>query len=171
MFYATGFDLGSVLAEVEAKQPLQYTLMGLFSESDLRTYFSYSDIDEFGHAPNPVANPSYLVARRGVEISSIGVPQKEGGVLFSVDQRSNPDTLVLRPGGRHGNEVILCGMIGTVSSTPISKQLYKDVVAEFRKSFRKQRQFLVGHEASEVWTTGVRLTVGALSPPQFDLQH
>src|SRR5262249_28723861 len=104
-------------------------------------------------------------------ISSIEVPQKESGVLFAVDQRSNPDTIVLQPGGRHGNEVILCGMIGTVSSSPISKQLYKDVMTAFRRMFRKQREFLVGHEASEVWNAGVRLTVGAMSPPQFDLRR
>src|SRR5579872_6190383 len=110
MFYATAFDLGSVLTELEAKQSLQYTLIGLFSDNDLRTCFSYSDIDGFGHAAHPtaVANPSYLLALRGTAVISVEVPQRSGGVLFAVDQRSNPDTIVLRPGGRHGNEVILC---------------------------------------------------------------
>jgi hypothetical protein len=112
-----------------------------------------------------------LVARRETEITSIEVPQKERGILFSVDQRSNPDTIVLRPGGRHGNEVVLCGMVGSVSSTAISLQLYKDVVASLRKTFRKQHEFLIGPEASEIWSAGVRLTVGAMSPRQFDLRH
>jgi hypothetical protein len=173
MFYATAFDLGCVLDEIEARQPLQYTLTGLFPDSDLRIHFSYSEIEGFGHAPHPtaVANPSYLVARRETSITSVEVPQKERGVLFAVDQRSNPDTIVLRPGGRHGNEVILCGMVGSVSSTPISKQLYKDIAASLRKRFRRQHEFLVGHEASAIWNAGVRLTIGAMAPPNFDLRH
>jgi hypothetical protein len=100
----------------------------------------------------------------------VKVPQNAGGVLFAIDQRSNPDTIVFCPGGRHGNSVILCGMIGTVSPTPISRRLYKELVMAFSGAFQRQREFLIGQEAAQLWKAGVRLTVGALSPRRFDLR-
>lgn len=172
MFFATALDLGSVLSLLEAEKPLQYTLTGLFEANKPQTYLSYTDIPDFGRAPHPtaVANPCYLISLQGKEIRVRDVPQKAGGVFFAIDQLWNDDTIAFRPGGKHGNSVILYGMIGTVSKTAASKDLYNFVGRPFRESFLRKQEFFVGQEALDFWKAGGRLTIGASSPPEFDLK-
>ena len=108
VFYATAGDLGSVLSTIEAEKPLQYTLMGLFEANKPQIYESYTNIPDFGRAPHPTAaaNRSYLLSLRGTEVRVREVPQKAGGVLFGIDQSCNENAIVLRPAGRHGNNII-----------------------------------------------------------------
>jgi hypothetical protein len=149
VLYATAGDLGSVLSRIEAAKPLQYTLMGLFETNKPQTYESYTNIPDFGRAPHPTAaaNRSYLLSLRGTEVRVREVPQKAGGVLFGIDQSCNENTVVLRPAGRHGNNIILCGMVGTVLQDATSKSLYEMVGKQFRGNFKKEREFFVGQEA------------------------
>ncbi len=172
MFYATALDLGSVLSPLEAEKPLQYTLSGLFVTNKPQNYLTYSSIPDFGRAPHPtaVANPCYLISLQGTEIRVRDVPQKAGGVFFAIDQLWNEDTIAFRPGGRHGNNVILYGMIGTVSQSALSKALYNFIAKPLRKNFLKKQEFFVGREAFDIWNAGARLTIGASSPPDFDLK-
>jgi hypothetical protein len=173
MFYATALDLSSVLSVLEAAKPIQYTTTGLFETKVPQTYSSFTGIPDFGRAihPTAVANPSYLLSMQGTQIRTREIPQKAGGVLFAVDQAENPDSVVFRPGGRYGNAVILYGTIGTVSQSSESKDLYNFCMKAFRKGFLRQQEFLVGPEAREVWNAGVRLTIGASSPVEFDLKR
>jgi hypothetical protein len=173
MFYATALDLSSVLSVLEVEKPLQYSLTGLFEENIPKTYLSYTDIPDFGRAPHSTAaaNPTYLLMLQGSEVRVREVPQKAGGVLFAIDQMRNEDSIVFCPAGRHENNVILYGTIGTISQSAASKALYNFVVKPIRKSFVKKREFFVGREALDVWKTGARLTIGASSPPEFDLKR
>jgi hypothetical protein len=173
IFYATAGDLSSVLSPLEAEKPLQYTLSGLFETNKPQTYESYSNILDFGRASHPTAaaNRSFLLSYQGTNLRVREVTQKAGGVLFAVDQANNEDTIVLRPAGRHGNNIILCGMMGTVSQSLTSKILYDYVGKQFRKNFKKEREFFVGREAFDLWNAGVRLTIGASSPVEFDLKR
>ena len=173
MFYATAGDLGSVLSPLEAEKPLQYTLTGLFETNKPQTYESYANIPDLGRASHPTAaaNQSFLLSYQGTNVRVREVPQKAGGVLVGVDQANNEDTIVLCPAGRHGNHVILCGMMGTVSPSVTSKFLYGFVGKQLRKNFRKEREFFVGREAFDLWNAGVRLTIGASSPAEFDLKR
>jgi hypothetical protein len=173
MFYATAGDLGWVLSPLEAEKSLQYALTGLFETNEPQTYESYLNIPDFGRASHPTAaaNRSFLLFHLGTNLRVREVPQKAGGVLFAVDQTNNEDTIVLRPAGRYGNDIILCGMMGTVSQSVTSKILYGSVGSQFRKNFRKEREFFVGREAFDLWNDGVRLTIGASSPAEFDLKR
>jgi hypothetical protein len=173
MFYATALDLSSVLTALESAKPLQYTATGLFKVGSPQTYLSHAKIPDFGCAihPTAVANPTYLTAIQGTHIHSQAVPQKSGGTLFAIDQMENSDTITFRPGGRFGNASILCGMIGTVSESPVSRDLYKFIAQAFRKRFAKRQEFLVGPEALRAWNSGTRLTIGALSSDEFELKR
>ncbi|HWY61940.1 MAG TPA: hypothetical protein VNW15_08590 [Rhizomicrobium sp.] len=172
MFYATAADLSAVLSPIETERPLQYTLMGLFETTRSQTHLSYAGIPDFGRASNPTAaaNPSYLLSLQGAQLRSRKVLQKAGGILFGVDQSCNADTIVLRPAGKYGNTVILCGMMGTASQAVTSKILYDFVGKQIRKHFKKSQEFFVGREAFDAWNAGARLTIGAPSPPEFDLK-
>jgi hypothetical protein len=172
LFYATALDLGSALSLLEAERPLQYTLTGMFKTNCPRTYLSYSEIPDLGRAihSSAVANPFYLLSSRGTPVHVREVLQTSGEVLFAIDQMENMDTIVLSPGGQYGNDVILYGMIGTVSHSAKSKELFVFVSKALRESFDKVREYFVGPEARDAWKAGVRLTIGASSPSNFDLR-
>jgi len=172
IFYATEGDLISVLASLEAEKPLRYTLTGLLQGKNPKTFLSYSDIPNLGHASHPtaVANPAFLLSLDGTEIVSREVPQLSGGSLFAFDKLHNSETIVLRPGGTFQDDIILYGSVGTVSQSIVSRQLYSFVGKRFRKIFKKLREFYVGREALEALNLGARLTIGASSPPEFDLK-
>jgi len=173
MFFATRADISPVLSALETAESLQYTRAGLFDTNRPQTYLSYVDIPDLGRAthPNAVGSPKYLLSSQVAQIQVRDVPQKSGGVLFAIDQVDNQDSVVLSPGGWYGNDVVLYGMIGTVSHSAESKRLYALVAKYFRKNFTKQQEFLVGAEAREAWNSGARLTIGASSPSEFDLQR
>src|SRR5665213_679603 len=173
MFFATTADIISVLSALDIADSLQYTRAGLFNADRPQSYLSYVDIPDFGRTthPNAVGNPMYLLSSQVVQVKVRDVPQKSGGVLSAIDQLENPDSIVLRPGGWYGNDIILCGMTGTVSHSAESKKLYDLAGKVLRKHFTRQQEFLVGPEAREAWSAGVRLTIGASSPPGFDLKR
>jgi hypothetical protein len=173
MFFATTADVISVLSALEIAESPQYTRAGLFNTNRPQNYLSYVDIPDFGRTthPNAVGNPTYLLSGQIVQIKVRDVPQKSGGVLFAIDQLENPDSIVLCPGGWYGNDVILYGMMGTVSQSAESKRLYMLAAKIFHKHFTKQQEFLVGPEARQMWNAGVRLTIGASSPSEFDLKR
>jgi hypothetical protein len=177
LFYATAQDLSRVLSSLEAHKDLQYTPAGLFDSKEiqeLQTYLSYRDIPDLGRAfhRSAVANRRYLVSLKGTALRIRDVPQNSGGVLFAVDLGLNEDSIVLSPGGRYGNDVMLYGMVGTLSPPSLtSKELYTFVAYGFRQNFKKVREYFVGPEALDLMANGVRLTLDATTPPEFDLKR
>jgi hypothetical protein len=172
LFYATASDLGSLLSSLETQTKLQYTLMGLFNTDELQTYLSYTDIPDFGRPNHPtaIAGQAYLVALAGTVVQSEEVPQKAGGVRFHVSQKLNDDTVAFLPGGRYGNDVLLYGQIGTISDSFTSKGLYDRLAKLFRERLAQVQEYLVGPEALDLCKGGVRLTLSASTPSQFDLK-
>ena len=176
LFYATAQDLSRVLSSLEAHKDLQYTPAGLFDSKELQelqTYFSYRDIPDLGRAfhRSAVSNRRYLVSLKEAALRIRDVPQNSGGVLFAVDLGLNEDSIAFSPGGRYRNDVMLYGMIGTVSPPGVaSKNLYTFVAKGFRENFKKVREYFVGPEALDLMANGVRLAMDATSPPEFDLK-
>lgn len=173
LFYATARDLSGVLSPLEAQKDLQYTLAGLFDSKELQTYSSYREIPDLGRAlhRSAVANRRYLVSLKGTELHIRDVPQNSGGVLFAIDLRLSEDGIAFSPGGRHRDDVMLYGMIGTLSPpSAASKNLYTFVAKGFRQNFKKVREYFVGPEALDLMAGGVRLTLDATTPPEFDLK-
>jgi hypothetical protein len=177
LFYATAKDLSGVLSSLEAHKDLQYTPAGLFDSKELQelqTYLSYRDIPDLGRAfhRSAVANRQYLVSLKGTVLRIQDVPQYSGGILFAVDLMLNGDSIVFSPGGRYSNDVMLYGMIGTLSPPPsvASKNLYTFVARAFRKDFKKVREYFIGPEALDLMASGVRLAMDATSPAEFDLR-
>jgi len=172
MFFATAKDLAPVLSLLEAREKLQYTSMRQVESNRPRTYLSYADIPDFGQANDPagVMNPAYLVARQGTVVRVKSIPQKAGGMNFAIDQRLNEDTVILRPGGMCGHDVLLPGAIATVSESAASLNLYDFMVEPYLARFTKVQEFFLGPQALGFWQSGIRLTTSATSPAEFDLR-
>jgi hypothetical protein len=174
LFYATAQDLNGVLSALEAQKDLQYTLAGLFKSKELQTYLSYRDIPDLGRAfhRSAVANRRYLVALKGTVLCIRDAPQDSGGVRFAVDLMLNENSIAFSPGGRYGNDVMLYGMVGTLSPAPsaASQSLYAFAAKGFRNDFKRVREYFVGPEAFDLMVAGVRLAADATSPPEFDLR-
>ena len=173
IFYAAANDMSDLLAALEAAQDVQYTRTGLFAEREPVTVRSFRDLPGFGIAtrPNATANPGYLLSLRGESLESTEIPQKTGGVLFSVGQSANPNTIHLRPGGRYGQDILLNGTVGTVATSQQALILYSIVSKLIRKKFTPVNEYLVGPEALEAWNAGARLTIAVQSPPEFNLRR
>jgi hypothetical protein len=171
LFYATKQDLWPLLSSLETKQNLQYTLTGMFDVNRLQTYYSYADIPDFGRAshPNAIGNTTRLISLRGTTLRTEEVPQEAGGICFAISQRLNDDTIIFSPGGWYGDDLILYGRIGTISNSVTSKNLYNFFVKSFRERFKRVQEFYVGPETFDRAKSGVRLTIGASSPAEFDL--
>lgn len=95
---------------------------------------------------------------------------RTGGINFSIGQNLNKDTVTLRPGGMYGQDVLLYGSIGTVSESDASLSLYDFMVTPYLARFAPVNEFFIGPEAFELWKSGVRLTISATSPADFDLK-
>jgi hypothetical protein len=172
MFFATAKDLAPGLSLLEAREKLQYTSMHQVDSDRPQTYLSYADIPHFGQANDPAAvmNPAYLVALQGTVVQVKSIPQKAGGVNFAIDQTLNEDSVILRPGGVCGHDVLLPGAIATVSESAASLELYDFMLKPYLARFTKVQEFFLGPEALELWHSGTRLTTAATSPAEFDLK-
>ena len=171
MFYATKTDMTDVLASLEAIQPFQYTLTGLFREREPLTLRSCRDIPDLGIASHPtaIASPAYLMSLQGETVDVREVPQKAGGMRFAIDQRANANTTVIRPGGRYGDRVILHGTFDTISLSQHALTLYGIVSKLLRQKFQPVEECLVGPDAFRAWKEGARLTIAVQSHTKFDL--
>jgi|HubBroStandDraft_1064217.scaffolds.fasta_scaffold52372_4 hypothetical protein len=165
--------MAGLLSTCETSRPCEYTLCGLFLEREPKTARSFKEIPDLGIAihPTAAANPTYLVSLDGEGIAIREVRQRAGGVRFAIDQLVNENTVALRPDGRYGNDVLLAGQIGTASTSPQSRALFKILANLMRQRFSKMNVFYLGSEALKAWKAGARLTIAVQSPPEFDLRR
>jgi hypothetical protein len=172
MFFATARDLAPVLSLLEAQKKLQYTPMRDVVSNKAQIYCSYADIPDFGRTNHPTAvmNPAYLVALQGTVVQVKSIPQKAGGMNFSIGQGLNKDTVTLRPGGMYGHDALLYGSIGTVLESDASLNLYDFMVEPFLARFAHVHGLFLGPEAFDLWKSGVRMTASANPPVDFNLE-
>jgi hypothetical protein len=82
----------------------------------------------------------------------------------------NEDTVLFWPGGRYGDGIFLYGEVSTISNRATSRNLYDLMAKLFCQHFTAVDEFLVGPEALALLKAGVRLTLSASTPPEFDLK-
>lgn len=172
-FFATKGDLGSLLRPVESEQPLQFVVAGLFDSPNVEPVESLLSNSNLGSVAVRESNQAvaYLVARRGIPIEVLPVPQRRGGVKYAVDQLANPKTIAFWTGGRFGETCLIAGQVGTVSDDPCSLELFQLFSKQIRHWFTKIKSFYVGKEAGELLDKGWRLTANAKAPTLYDLKR
>jgi hypothetical protein len=168
--YATKHDFETLFDIVEAIQPLYYARTGLRCEPTALTFASGKDLPDLGFSGGAGAgsDASYLVGYTAAFESRL-ITQREGGVLYAFDQLNNPNTIVLRPGGRYLDACLIAGQIGSTSTENVSEKLYDTFSKNLRKQFARVRAYWVGPEAMSEWRKGLRLTIGVNSSSAYDL--
>ena len=172
-FFATKSDLESLLRAIESKRQLLFVTTGLFDSPRVEPMESVLAARDLGRIDVGDANQSacYLVANREIAVEVRSVPQKSGGVKYSVDQLANPRTIAFRPSGSFGERCLIAGQVGTASDNPSSLELFQMFSKEVRNQFAKIKSFYVGKEAGELLDKGWRLTANAKSPTLYDLKR
>jgi hypothetical protein len=118
-----------------------------------------------------VHESSYLVADVDTQVAIREVPQRKGGSLYAIDQKANPRTIALRPGGVFKTVAIIAGEISTCTDDPISREMVNLFAREIRRRFKRIKSFYVGPEAEQLFDAGYRLTIGVNTPKEIDLSR
>ncbi len=171
-FFATAEDLLPLLAAVESRLELHYTLTGHHGSKKIESWRHGRELPTLGQ-PSPTDSavncPSYLITTRDSKVNVRELASLFGRRKWVVDQLENPDSTVFWHGGLYGTEVLLSGRVASVSKTPTAQKLQRAFEAAIRKSFVRINAYYVGANAEKLLDKGVRLTVSARSPREYDL--
>jgi hypothetical protein len=171
-FFATPDDLLPVLLCVEVKHALVYTACGhvhIPKADQFRTARELPTLFRQQPFESAVNGPTYLVTEAGTdvvlrELSPYGCRNR-----WSIDQQSNPNSTVLRHGGRFKDNVLLHGEVRTIHKTAVAQRLQRAFDAAIRKHFNKLKAFYIGAEAEAMLDSGCRLTAAEQCPREYDL--
>lgn len=171
--FATKSDLENLLQAVESKYPLQFVRTGLFDSPVIEALQSLLDVPDIGKVSvgDAVQAPRYLVAIRTTHVEVETVPQRRGGIKYSVSQKNNPKTVVFSPGGVFAETALIDGAVGTISDDLNSLELFRLFSKEIQGQFKKIREYYVGKEAASLLDKGWRLTHNVRSPILYDLKR
>lgn len=173
-FFATHDDLLPILASVEAKLDLQYTLMDHHPSREVQHWQHGSELPTLRQpslVESAIAGPAYLVTLRGASVTPEQLSPFEGRDRWAIDQLNNPDSTVFQHGGRYGANVLLHGRVATVSRSPVALKIQRAFEAAIRKHFVRIKAFYVGKSAEALLDSGVRLAAAAQCPMEYDLSR
>lgn len=170
--FATRKDLIDLLVDVESERSIHYVEAGMFVTPEPTQFQSCSQIPVFGAIRVASANLAsiYLVADAEISFTIRPVPQRKGGIRYAMDQRMNPDSVALYPGGQFDDRTILAGSIGTCTDSPASLVLLRTIATLIQK-WAEIKSYAVGPEAERILEAGGRLTASLRSPREYDLQR
>jgi hypothetical protein len=97
------------------------------------------------------------------------IPQKDGSMLYSVDQRLNPQTIGIKPGGVYGDGIVVSGQLGIRTGHTASDEIAHLLFKVLRKQFKKVKSFYVGAHALSLLDSGSRLTINSEASREYDL--
>jgi hypothetical protein len=171
-FFATVADLSTVLRLTESLRPLRYTPAGVFDSKENQSFPSFLEIERFcvSKVGDYTKENKFLVSDKDEKITARKVIQIKGNTKFSFDQKENPQTIVLAPGGLFENQYLIQGNVGTVSEDKKSLAIFKLFEKNIKRHFKKIKSFYVGKEAEDLLNNGMRLTANIKSPEIYDLK-
>ena len=171
-FYATSPDILEVIATLEAEQPIKYYQAGLRRPDETKVYSSllHVGIGEVDAGENNYC-PGYIILPENVAVQLRTVPQYNGETKVAIDQKLNPSSIYFRPCGKYSRgQAIIEGSLGTISTDPLSIDLFKTFSKHIRSRFVKIEKAFVGKNAMHFLQLGWRLTQNLQSPRASDIQ-
>lgn len=131
LFFLTRSDLMEIVQDVEKEISLQYIKRASYSSDVLEEYDSLLEYKELGI--NKTGNhlgESFVVIEKSNRLVTRKVKLADDSIRYFVDQKENPDSIILTPGGIFEEGYLICGEIGTISSSEAS-------IRTLRSYFRK----------------------------------
>lgn len=172
LFYATVEDLHDGLASFEEACAIKYVRTGLFDSPEPIVYMTYRDIENIGLSLDGRIEslPTYLILERDDSIEVKEVPQRRGGVKYSINSRTISSSITFTPSGVYEDECIIYGTITGVDVTDEkSKNLFKLFGKHVLKGFEKIKSFKVSPSAANKLDGGMRLTPNFKADQSMDL--
>ena len=171
-FFATRADIEPGIRTIEATIQLNYYLAGLRYSAEGDHFASLLELKTLGLSPS--ANQSlcdrYLTLRKDIEVKVRRIPQAKGGVRFSFDQRENPTSIVVMPGGVISPGLLMVGLISTASDDPASLKLLRKYGKLLTRGFVREDLYLIGKEALAMHREGARLIANHVAQnPEYDV--
>ena len=128
MFFILLEDIAQILKDIEAAIDVQYYKTGLMDDKNIMTYSSIFDIPNIGFTTSGDWNriDNYLVMKETTPLIIEDVPQRAGGIKFSVDQLMNRKSITIKLGGIYeiAENIIVAGRVATVSEEEDSIELF-----------------------------------------------
>lgn len=171
-FFATSDDLLPVFERAEEKLSLVYSLTGLFESPQVTIIEAGAQLPSLNLPAHSSStnNPTYLITSSGNPVDVRPVPQSAGGIRYSVDQLTNPDSVTFTHGGLFLPDTLISGRVSTVSDSPVAKAIQSAFSNAIGKLFTRINAFYVGPDAAQMLARGCRLTHAVQSPPEYDLR-
>jgi hypothetical protein len=172
-FFATGADLLLVLRHLEQKFELQYVEEGLLAGVRPEIWKTASDLPHFGEATRDqeIGCEPYLITKSDAQVQILSSEMWSGKLRHDVYPSTNPESVLLRGGGRWQNGPLISGHLIASSEADLPRKMMNAARASVRKHFTRINAFWVGPEALALFRSGTRLCTAIQSPPEYDLRE
>ena len=174
MFFSLKEDMEPIIKNIEKLFEVQYYKSGLFDSNKVSAYPSVFSIQDFGFTAfgNWINSDSFLILPKTVTLNVRDVSQRKGGVMYAIDQMTNPQSVELNLGGIYLEKpnVLVAGWIATISGDSFSIDLFKAFSSSIKKEFVKKNDFFVGKEAKNKLQSGWRLVLDVRRSGEYDLK-
>ena len=164
IFFLTKSDIIKMMSKVEKRIPIEYVLMGTFTNEMVRKENSISKFTELGHTnyANWISMDNrYMVQPLNSKVNNRIVKQKDGSFHYIIELSSNPNGVELSTGGiyQKAEKVLIAGRIAYFAdSSEESKAIYKEIMKAMNECSIKKKNVFVSPEALSLLNDGWRLT-------------
>lgn len=154
---ATDSDIRAGLERVSRTLRVKYVHRGLFKSSSIAEYADYREIPELGAnvALDTTRQNYYLVMDIDLKSAFRVVPQRRGGMLYAVDEVSNPTAMIVSFGGVYDADWLVVSQIMATSDWR-SHELFRLFRSASLKGFGRLSRYYVGPDAQERLRVGMR---------------
>ena len=176
IFFLTKSDIIKMMSKVEKRIPIEYVLMGTFTNEMVRKENSISKFTELGHTnyANWISMDNrYMVQPLNSKVNNRIVKQKDGSFHYIIELSSNPDGVELTPGGiyQKAEKVLIAGRIAYFAdSSEESKAIYKEIMKAMNECSIKKKNVFVSPEALSLLNDGWRLAYNYNAPCDKDFK-
>jgi hypothetical protein len=172
-FYADKADLTKLFADFVRLGEFSYTLNYWDEGQPIPTVGDPADIPDYGVLSRPlpsICDLAYLVIDASDALRPERYTLKAGGARFTVDNSTNPSSVMLCLGGDAGDRTLIASQIDTLGLTERARQMHAAFSRIVRKRSTKVGICYVLPEAMSKFKDGWRLTYGKGYAPSQDLK-
>lgn len=172
IFFMTKDDLLCMLTNVEKSINVKYIENKAYYSKDIPYLDSLIDYEYLGISrTGDHQRESFFVMEKADELHPEERRQFDGRMRYLVDQSNRPDSVSLWLGGMYGDKFLVCGHIGTISSTDKSKRIFN----VFRKFIKAQCKYKSGRYYFSENVKGISdkirlITINVGQSPEYDLR-